>query len=337
MVDLRSDTVTRPTAAMVKAMIEAPLGDDVYGEDPTVNRLEEVAAERAGKEAGLFVPSGTMANQIAIRILTRGGDEVLTHEDSHPMNWEAGGAAVISGVQLRPLPGANGILEEETVRKAFKPEDPHIAPPTLLTLEDTANRGGGTVYPLDRLDALGGMAHQEGLSVHLDGARVFNAVVESGVPLDRRLAHIDTVSFCLSKGLGCPAGSLLCGPRDAIAFGRRVRKMLGGGMRQAGILAAAGLFALEHHVGRLAEDHRRAQVLAEALRGAGYTVATPSTNLVFVNGIRAPRELCEAAKSRGVLFSAAGPNTVRLALHLDIDDVGVARAVQVLSDLAEAY
>lgn len=333
MIDLRSDTVTRPTAAMKRAMFEAEVGDDVYGEDPTINRLEAVAAERAGMEAALFVPSGSMANQIAIRVHTRPGDEVLTHEDSHPFNWEAAGAAVIAGVQLRPLPGARGLLSVDAVKGAFKPEDPHIAPPRLLTLEDTANRGGGTVYPLDRIEALGRVAHAEGLSVHLDGARVFNAVVASGIALEQRVSSVDTLSFCLSKGLGCPVGSLLCGPRDLIHIGRRVRKMLGGGMRQAGFLAAAGLYALDHHVERLADDHARAQRLCEGLRARGYAVDTPETNLVFITDLVDARALSTAAATHGVRFSAVGPTSVRLAVHLDIDDAAVSRTVEVLDRL----
>lgn len=332
-VDLRSDTVTRPTDAMRRAMAQAEVGDDVMGDDPTVNRLEALAAERSGKEAALFVPSGTMGNQIALRIHTRPGDEVLAHVDSHPFNWEAGGAAVIAGVQIRPLPGDRGLLDPATVTAAIRPEDPHVAPATLLTVEDTANRGGGTVHPLELLDALAAAARAGGLATHMDGARAFNAVVASGVPLARRAQAYDTVTFCLSKGLGCPVGSLLCGPRDLIHTARRVRKMLGGGMRQAGILAAAGLHAMEHHIDRLADDHARAKALAAGLRDHGYEVPEPETNLVFVHGVADAAALAKAARAQGVWFGAVGPNSLRLALHLDVDDAGVARAVEVLGRL----
>jgi threonine aldolase len=334
LVDLRSDTVTQPTAAMRAAMAEAPVGDDVYGEDPTINRLEQVAAELAGKEAALFVPSGTMANQIALRVHTRPGDEILCHQDGHPYNWEAAGAAVIAGAQCRGLPGERGLLDPETVEAAIRPDDPHIAPARLLVVEDTSNRGGGTVHPLDRLDALAEVAHRHGLATHLDGARVFNAVVASGVPLARRLQGYDTVSFCLSKGLGAPVGSLLCGPRDLLHTGRRVRKMLGGGMRQAGILAAAGLHALKHHVARLEEDHERAARLAAGLRALGLDAPEPDTNLVFVEGLSDARATVAALAGRGVRCGAVGPHTLRLALHLDVDDAGVAHTLDTFRDVA---
>jgi len=334
-VDLRSDTVTRPTPAMRNAIANAEVGDDVWGDDPTVNALEQRAAELAGKEAALFVPSGTMANQIAIRVHTRPGDEVLVHEDSHPLNWEAAGAAVIAGVQLRPLPGARGLLDPARVIAAIRHDDPHVAPATLLSVEDTANRGGGTVHPLELLDALAEVAHSRGLVTHLDGARVFNAVVASGIPLARRVRSYDTLSFCLSKGLGCPAGSLLCGPKDLIHVGRRVRKMLGGGMRQAGILAAAGWFALDHHIERLAEDHARAAWLAAGLRDLGLHADDPDTNMVYVHGVPDPVRAVESLRMRGILVGAVGPGTLRLVTHLDIDDVHIEATLQAFGE--EAY
>ncbi|MFK7928307.1 MAG: low specificity L-threonine aldolase [Myxococcota bacterium] len=335
-VDLRSDTVTQPTIAMKQAMVDAPLGDDVYGEDPTVNRLEAIAAERAGMESALFVPSGTMGNQIALRILTQPGDEVLAHADSHPLNCEAGGAAVIAGVQIRGLAGRHGLLSGPTVRAAIRPADPHIAPVSLLTIEDTTNRGGGAVYPMPALTDLTELANEAGIRIHMDGARVWNAVVASGVSLGRRLHGIDTLSFCLSKGLGCPAGAVLCGPRDLIYTARRVRKMLGGGMRQSGMLAAAGLHALDHHVERLQDDHRRAATLATGLQGLGLHVETPQTNLVFASGISDPRGLVEFAQEHGVKFGVVGPDAVRLAVHLDVDDAGVAHAIDVIKRGLEA-
>jgi threonine aldolase len=321
-VDLRSDTVTRPTEAMKRAMFDAPLGDDVLGDDPTVQRLEAVAAERAGKEAALFVPSGTMANQIAIRILTRPGDEVLMEAGAHPLNHEAGGAAVLAGVQIRPIAGKDGILDPAEVEEAIRPANDHYAPATLLSVEDTSNRGGGSVHPLERLDALTALAQGRGLRVHLDGARAFHAVVASGTPLDRRARGFDTVAFCFSKGLGAPVGSVLCGPRDLMALGRRVRKMLGGGMRQSGLLAAAGLFALEHHIDRLADDHRRARELSMGLLMAQFDVKLPQTNMVYVTVPDAP-SLCARLAPHGVLALPVSRTALRLVTHLDIDDAGV--------------
>jgi threonine aldolase len=334
-VDLRSDTVTRPTAAMKRAMVEAPLGDDVFGDDPTVHALEAASAERSGKEAALFVPSGTMGNQIAIRIHTRPGDEVLMEQGAHPLNYEAGGAAVIAGVQIRPLPSVSGVMDPAAVTAAIRPSDPHFAPATLLSVEDTSNRGGGTVHPLDRLDALAAAARGAGLRTHLDGARAWNAVVASGVPLARRAQGYDTVMFCFSKGLGAPVGSVLCGTRDAIGLARRVRKMLGGGMRQSGILAAAALHALEHHVDRLADDHRRARELSMGLLMSGIDVKLPQTNLVYVDvadGPTAQKLLADA----GVWCLAVAPTRLRLVLHLDVDDAGVERTIRAFGQLPAA-
>ncbi len=317
MIDLRSDTVTRPTGAMRKAMAEAEVGDDVFGDDPTVNRLEALCAEISGKEAALFVPSGTMANQIAIRLHTRPGDEVLMESGAHPFNHEAGGAAVISGVQIRTIFGARGILDPAEVQAAIRPPNVHFAPPTLLCVEDTSNRGGGSVHPADRLQDLAELAHKNGLSAHLDGARAFNAGVASGIPLHERYRCYETISFCFSKGLGAPVGSALCGPRDLIETGRRVRKMLGGGMRQAGILAAGALHALTHHIDRLDEDHQLAKSIAEGLLSLGYCVETPETNMVYVPILNAPQAAIELANS-GVACIAVAPDRLRLVTHLDV-------------------
>ncbi|MCB9671026.1 MAG: aminotransferase class I/II-fold pyridoxal phosphate-dependent enzyme [Alphaproteobacteria bacterium] len=304
-------------------MANAPVGDDVLGDDPTVKRLEAVAAERAGKEAAIFTPSGSMANLIAITLLTRKGDEVLQEVGSHPFNYEAAGASAVAGVQIRPLQGERGILAVDTVGAAIRPPDDHFAPATLLTLEDTSNRGGGTVYPLERIDALAALAHERGLRVHLDGARVFNAVVASGIPLDRRARDADTVSFCFSKGLGAPVGSVLCGDRDAMVTARRIRKMLGGGMRQSGILAAAALHALEHHVDRLADDHARAQRLAEGLNALGLATDPCDTNLLYAHVPDAPA-VAAALRDHDVHCLAVAPGTLRLVTHLDVDDAGIA-------------
>lgn len=332
-VDLRSDTVTRPTAAMKQAMVDAPLGDDVLGDDPTVKRLEAVCAERSGKEAALYVPSGSMANLLAIRVATTAGDEVLMHATAHPFNHEAGGAAMFAHVQIRPLPGEGGIVDLAAATAAIRRADDHHAPATLLCCEDTANAGGGSVYPLDRLDALTAMAHGRGLRTHLDGARLFNAVVASRVPADRRAAGFDTVSFCFSKGLGAPVGSVLCGSRDAMHVGRRMRKALGGGMRQSGMLAAACLYALDHHVDRLALDHARARRLADGLKGLGFAlVREPETNMVYVRVPDGPawQDRLDAV---GVKCFATAPDALRLVVHLDVDDAGIDRTVAAFAAL----
>jgi len=307
-------------------MMSAPLGDDVLGDDPTVKRLEAMAAERTGKEAALFTPSGTMANLLAIRVSTQLGDEVLMYAGAHPFNYEAAGAAAFAGVQIRTLPARDGIIAVETLQGAFRPEDDHYAPAQLLSIEDTANRGGGTVHTLSQLDALTEIAHSRGLRTHLDGARVFNAVVQSGIPLSRRAQGFDTVQFCFSKGLGAPVGSVLCGTSEAIRVARRMRKALGGGMRQSGILAAAAAFALEHHVDRLAEDHHHAQVLCQGLTAAGFQVKVPDTNMVYVTVDDAPRWQ-DALGEVGVMCFSVSPTELRLVTHLDVDREGIDRAI----------
>lgn len=332
-VDLRSDTVTQPTAAMKQAMVDAPLGDDVLGDDPTVQRLEAVMAERTGKEGALFMPSGTMTNLVAIRIHTQPGDELLLHEWAHPFNYEAGGAAAFAGVQIRPLTGPKGQLEPDTVRAAIHPPDHHFAPARLLAVEDTANRGGGSVYPLERLDAVGAVAHEMGLATHLDGARVFNAVVASGIPLARRAKAYDTISCCFSKGLGAPVGSVLCGPCDLLHVGHRMRKLLGGTMRQSGMLAAAALYALEHNVARLAEDHRRTRDLEAGLTAMGYEVTEPETNMVYIDvpdGAKAQDDL----ETLGVRCFAADATTLRLVVHLHVTDEDVQTTLNAFQKLA---
>jgi threonine aldolase len=333
-VDLRSDTVTQPTPAMKRAMVDAPLGDDVFGDDPSVNRLEAMAAERLGKEAAIFVPSGTMANQVAVRCHTSPGDLVIMAEASHVYQYEGGAPAMISGVLIRLLPAERGILEPAAVRDAIPPDDVHFAPARLLCVENTSNRGGGSVYPLERLDALGALARECGLVSHLDGARIFNAQVASGVPVARIAQPFDTVSVCLSKGLGAPVGSMLCGSAALIRRARRVRKQLGGGMRQAGILAAAGIHALEFHVERLAEDHARARQLWQGLATAGWQVEPePETNMVYV---RVEDQLGMVARlaEAGLLCAAVGPGRIRLVTHLGLDDAAVARALSIFASIA---
>jgi threonine aldolase len=323
-IDLRSDTVTRPTRAMREAMARAEVGDDVFGEDPTVNRLEAVAAERVGKEAALFVPSGTMANQIAIGIHTRHGESVLASQGAHILRYEAGGAAALSGVQITTI-GSGGLFDADDVRAAVLPDtNVHFAPTSLLAVENTHNSSGGRVFPLALLEAATAAAHDAGLRTHLDGARLFNAEVASGIEAARWAASFDTLSFCFSKGLGAPVGSVLCGSREAIAFGLRLRKMFGGGMRQVGVLAAAGLVALDRMIDRLAEDHANARLLANgvaALPGVAMDPEAVQTNIVvFDLDELAPDagELSARLRRRDVLANPIGPRRMRMVTHCDV-------------------
>jgi len=331
--DFRSDTVTRPTAGMLRAMAEATVGDDVFGDDPTVTALQTRAAAMLGVEAALFVPSGTMANQIALLAHCRPGDDVLVGEGSHSYLYEGGGGAALAGVQFT-LVGEGGLFDAADLLAAVKgPDASGHAPPTrLVMLENTHNRGGGRVWAPGRFAEVVAAAHSRDLAVHLDGARLFNAAVATGLPASTWAARVDSVSFCLSKGLGCPVGSLLCGREVFIRRAHRYRKMLGGGMRQSGLLAAAGLYALEHHVGRLADDHRRAQRLALGLAllpGLQIDPARVETNIVIAvlaAGAPAPAEFCNAIgpAARALPF---GPRAVRFVTHLDVTDDDVDRAL----------
>jgi threonine aldolase len=333
-VDLRSDTLTRPTPEMRRAMAAAEVGDDVFGEDPTVQALEARSAALAGKEAALFVPSGTMANLIACKLHTRAGDEVILERGSHLYRYEAGGFAAYAGVSVAVVDGERGLLAPVQVPAAIRLSDVHQPRSHLLWLEHTHNYGGGSCYPLDRLAAVAAAGRAHGLAVHLDGARVWNACVAQGVELAAVAAHVDSLSFCFSKGLGCPVGSILIGPRPWIEEGRRVRKMLGGGMRQAGVLAAAALYALDHHVRRLADDHANAALLADALDGlAGLRVRRPvETNIVLLD-TRGSRwgslELVGALAAAGVRGLPLDATTVRMVTHLDVtaDDARYAAGV----------
>ncbi len=327
MIDLRSDTVTRPTEGMRRAMLEAPVGDDVFGEDPTVNRLEDYVADLLGKEAALYAPSGTMTNQIGVHIGTNRGEEVLLHEGAHIFVYEAGAPAMLSSLQLRTLPGENGVLDPETVRSSVRPDDVHFPRSRLLCLENTHNSSGGKVFPLEDFAAVAATAKDLGLKVHLDGARLFNAQAATGTPASEWCAHADTVSVCSSKGLGAPVGSLLAGDEETIMEARRARKAFGGGMRQAGIIAAASLYAFENHVDRLAEDHAQASDLASGLREAGYKVHDPETNLVLV-AVDDPPEFLQALAREGVLATPGKPGYVRLCTHLDVGHKEIEEAVE---------
>lgn len=332
-IDLRSDTVTRPTPAMREAMAAAEVGDDVYGEDPTVNALESEVAALLGKEAALFTVTGTMANQLALRCQTQPGDAVLLEAGAHIRQWESGGPAALSGVTVLPVPGTGGILDLGAAwALADAPEDVHRPPPTLIAVENTANAGGGVPYPAALLAAVVDGARRRGLATHVDGARLWNAAAATGRTEAELVAGFDTVSVCLSKGLGAPVGSVLAGPAALIHRARRFRKMLGGGMRQAGILAAAGRYAIAHHRARLADDHRRAARLAEALAAQGWAVQPPATNMVYVQ-VSAPRDLVAQAAQAGVRFGAAGAQQVRLVTHLDVTDADIERTVAVMAGL----
>ncbi len=340
-VDLRSDTVTKPSPAMREAMARAEVGDDVYGEDPTVNRLQERIAELLGVEAALYVPSGSMANQIALKIHTNPGDDVIIGEGSHNWLYESGAAGAISGVQCT-VAGRGGLYSLADARAAYKPDNHHFSPTRLMCVENTHNRGGGRIWPESEIQALLEFAREKGLATHLDGARLWNAAVATGRRERDLAAGFDTVSVCLSKGLGAPVGSLICGSKALVWRAHRVRKMLGGGMRQAGILAAAGLYALEHNRARLVEDHGNAHRLAEVLAGSGrykIDLEVVQTNIVIAD-LAEPGPTADAlvarAKNAGVLLNTIGPRRIRLVTHLDVDRAACERAAEVLASVAAA-
>ncbi|MGI6149975.1 MAG: low-specificity L-threonine aldolase [Firmicutes bacterium] len=333
-IDLRSDTVTEPTPAMRRAMAEAEVGDDVYGEDPTVRRLEETAAQILGKEAGLFVSSGTMGNLAALLAHTQPGQEVILDANSHIFYYEAGGLARIAGLMPRPIETEKGCITAQQLRQAVRSRDIHFPPPALFCLENTHNRAGGAVLPQDEVEAVVECARELGLRTHLDGARLMNAAVFQNQPPARLAQPFDSVMLCLSKGLAAPVGSVLVGSAEFIAQARRARKILGGGMRQAGVLAAAGLIALTEMPKRLGEDHARARRLAEGLRSiAGLAVkGEVQTNMVIVEvtaeGWDAAR-LVQAWRSAGILTNAISPQAVRLVTHYQITDENVDRVIAV--------
>jgi threonine aldolase len=334
MIDLRSDTVTKPTLAMRRAMAEAEVGDDVYGEDPTVNRLERRAAEILGKEAALFVPTGTMGNTIGIKVNTNHGEEVLCDDRAHILDWELAMTAWFSGCLIRAVPTPDGILRWHEIEPALRRAGPHNSGTSLVHLEHPHNMGGGTLYPLEEIDSICDHAHALGMRVHMDGARLFNAVAASGEAAARIVSKVDTVMFCLSKGLGAPAGSMLAGSAEAVARGRLYRKRLGGGMRQAGVLAAAGLIALEEMPARLAEDHANAKLLAEGLArvpGVSIDPMKVLTNIVIFDIAEsgmAPEKLVAEAKARGVLLAGVGGTRIRLVTHLDVTRHDCERALE---------
>ncbi len=337
-VDLRSDTVTRPTPAMRQAMAEAEVGDDVFGEDPTVNSLEERLATMFGHQAGLFCPSGTMTNQIGVHIHTRHGDEVICDEGAHIYRYEGGGVMATSGCSVKLIQGDRGRFTAGQVLASINdPKAPWLARTRLVNIENSCNRGGGAVWDLAEVDRIREVCRTHGLALHMDGARIFNAMAVSGGSAEAWGSRFDTVSICLSKGLGAPAGSVLVGSTALIHIARRVRKRLGGGMRQAGILAAACHHALDHHIDDLPRDHERAKRLGEALAGMPHVASvTPVvTNIVVFDlaGGRSAEAFLAHAREQGVIGSLFGPHTVRMVTHRDIDDSALERAIGILGNL----
>lgn len=337
MIDLRSDTVTKPSPGMMEAMMKAPVGDDVFGEDPSILALEEKVAEMFGKEAALFCPSGTMANQIAIKIQTNPGDELICDEHAHIYQYEGGGIAFHSGVQVKLLQGDAGRIHAEQVLAAIQPEADWLPKTSLVCLENTVNKAGGSVYPFAQMEEISKLCKKKSLALHLDGARIFNALLVSGESPKKTGSLFDTISVCFSKGLGAPVGSALLGNKELMKKARKVRKLFGGGMRQAGILAAAGMYALDHHISRLSEDHQHAARLAEAAMACRYTehVLPVQTNIViFSLKPEMPAGVfIEKLKSLGILCVGFGENRIRLVTHLDVNKEKIEEACRILSAL----
>ncbi|WP_205745796.1 GntG family PLP-dependent aldolase [Egibacter rhizosphaerae] len=334
MIDLRSDTVTRPNPAMRAAMADAEVGDDVYGEDPTVRRLEEAAAARFGRQAALYCPSGVMCNQLWLRVLAPGGTEAIVEDNAHVVNYEAGAGALLGHVQFRTVPGSRGVLDPEVVAAAIRPDVFPLTPTSLVCVEQTHNRRGGAVTPLETLDRLRRLTDEAGVALYLDGARVFNAAVAAGVDVADYAALVDGLSFCTSKALSAPVGSAMVGDADAIVEARRWRRRYGGGMRQAGVIAAASLVALEQMTDRLVEDHAHARLLADAVAEVypeGLEAGTVETNIVCIENVDAAA-LVEALADRGVRAGALGPSTARLVTHPDVTEDDCRRAAAALKD-----
>jgi threonine aldolase len=342
MIDLRSDTVTKPSPGMRQAMADAEVGDDVFGEDPSINHLQAMAADMLGKEAALFVPSGTMANQICIKLYTQPGDEIIMEQTNHPFRSESGGIAALSGAQVNLIPGKRGVITADQIEPGIRRgDDPHDAPTRLVCLENTHNRGGGAIYPLDAMRDIHDLTRKYGLGLHLDGARLFNASVASGIPAAQITQYFDSCTLCLSKGLGAPVGSVIAGSADFVTRAIRYRKMFGGAMRQAGFLAAAGIYALKHNVERLAEDHHHAKLLAERIchaQGVRINPQEVETNILFLALDPAVARvdaygLVEAMREQGVLALAAGPTMMRLVTHLDVSREQIDKAADIICDI----
>lgn len=339
-IDLRSDTVTRPSAEMRKAMYEAEVGDDVFKEDPTVNELESFAAEFLGKEAALYVPSGVMGNQICLNVHTNPGDEVICERDSHIFNYESGSPAALSGIQLLPVDGNKGIFTPEQAEPFIRPSSAYYMPHTkIIEIENTHNRAGGTIHPIENIKAMKKLAHKYNLIMHLDGARIWNASVEAKIPVSEYASYFNSISCCLSKGLGAPVGSIIGGNKDFIKEAFRVRKAWGGGMRQVGILAAAGLFALKNNIDRLKEDHEKAKILAKAINeNPNYEIDMDSvqTNIVIFKPLKySVEESIAKAKEKGLMISVGKVNSLRAICHLDASFEEVEKAKTIINQIAE--
>jgi threonine aldolase len=342
LLDFRSDTVTKPTKAMRRAMAEADVGDDVFGEDPTINRLQERVAELLGKEAAVYVPSGSMSNQIGVRLHCAPGDEFICEAGCHIYNYEQGAFAQLSGVVARTVEGDYGVLRPEQLASLIRPDNEHLVRTRLVCLENTHNRGSGRIQPYDIVASICDWARTCGMRTHLDGARLFNAAVASGIAADRWAWHFDTVSVCFSKGLGAPVGSALAGSRDLMVLARRHRKLFGGTMRQAGVIAAGALYALDHHIDRLAEDHANAQHLADTIRSIDEFELRPAkvdTNIVIFAvdpQLGTANEFATALKERGLLMLSVGPQLIRAVTHLDVNGGDVKRAGEILRETVRA-
>jgi threonine aldolase len=336
MIDLRSDTVTKPSAEMRKAMYEAEVGDDVFKEDPTVNKLEEYVAELLGKEAALFVPSGVMGNQICLNVLTNPGDEVICDEDSHIFNYESGSPAALSGIQLRPITGKSGVFTTEQIKPLIRPASAYYMPRTkVVEVENTHVRAGGTIWPIENIISVKKLVEEYGLKYHLDGARIWNASVATGISVKEYASYFDSISCCLSKGLGAPVGSLIGGSKDFILEAYRVRKGWGGGMRQVGIIAAAGLYALKNNISRLTEDHANAKYLAgkiNELPNAVIDLKTVQTNIVSFKPLHiSVDEVIENCKQNGLLLSTGKVGWIRAVTHLDVNSEQIRNAAEIIS------
>ncbi len=334
-VDLRSDTLTRPTSAMREAMRQAAVGDDVFGEDPTINQLQDKIVEMTGKEAALFVTSGTQGNQVSVNAHTRPGQEVICDKNCHIFNYESGAAGMLAGVQLNGLDGKNGVITVEQIEAALRPADDHYPQTGLICIENTHNRAGGFIFPLSEIKRISQFARKNKLPLHLDGARLWNASVATGISLADYCQNVDSVSLCFSKGLGAPVGSIIAGSREFIQRAHFYRKAYGGGIRQGGILAAAALFALEHHLPLLAEDHRRARQFAEAivdLPGISMSLDTVQTNMViftYEGGQTSADEFVAQLEAEGILMFHIGKNRIRAVIHLEIDDDDIDYSVNI--------
>ena len=338
-IDLRSDTVTKPTLEMRRAMMEAEVGDDVFGEDPTVNKLQNKIAEKFGKESALFVPSGVMGNQVCIKTHTQPGDEIIIEQESHIVVYETGAPAVLSGVLLKTIMGEKGVITADQIKKAIRPKAYYLPRTKLICLENTHGRAGGTIFPLEEMRRIGELALNENIRMHLDGARLWNASVASGITLKEYAQGFDSLSVCLSKGLGAPIGSVILGTREFIEHARTYRKMFGGGMRQVGILAAAGIYALDHHIERLKEDHEKAKYFGHQInipKSFHVDASGVQTNMVIADIVRAgltQEKVLRELQNRGVLLTPERYNSVRAVTHLDVSSEDVREAAKIFQSI----